>query len=545
MLGKDGQLDAARYPGFAALAGETTWYRNATTVSNSTWHALPSLLTGRYPTDTGPTAEDDPDSLFTLLDGYQLDVDEAVTGLCPSERCTASRPSRVSSLRALGSDASKVMRRRISLDGTEVDATAEFVEEPEAEGGDDDGVGPGALRRNQPARFTSFLDRLRPADRPTLHYLHLLVPHQPWRYLPSGRSYPHPKPDPGKLEDRWPAEPWPAELGRQRHLLQVQYVDGLVRAFVERLRETGLLDDAVLAVVSDHGVAFQPGQPVRGLVEGGLAPAVHPELMWVPFFLKLPGEGGGAVSDAGVELVDLVPTVADAVDAEVPWPVEGRSVLGPGRPPAAPKTFFQAQLVPAGVRPGERVEVDATTSWPLVLERSVPEELRGTDPLAPYRVGPQPELVGQRVDALGTGRPSPVRATVDRPGRLGLVDLASDSVPALVTGRLLGPSRARVVLALDGEVAAVVPTFGADPSQPAFAALLPEPLLQDGANELDLYLMDGAGAPLQPLDVQPALPGDEVLGLRVVADEGRGRLLGLVLVAGLLGHLEADAGAFE
>src|SRR5690242_12100386 len=35
--------------------------------------------------------------------------------------------------------------------------------------------------------------------------------------------------------------------------------------------------------------------------------------------------------------------------------------------------------------------------------------------------------------------------------------------------------------------------------------------------------------------------GDEVLGFGVVEDDRRGRLLGLVLVAGLLGALEADA----
>ena len=42
-----------------------------------------------------------------------------------------------------------------------------------------------------------------------------------------------------------------------------------------------------------------------------------------------------------------------------------------------------------------------------------------------------------------------------------------------------------------------------------------------------------------------ALSRHEVLGLGVVADERAGRLLGLVLVAGLLGALEADARAVE
>ena len=43
------RVDAGRYPGFAALAGTATWYRRATTVAETTYDALPAILTGRYP----------------------------------------------------------------------------------------------------------------------------------------------------------------------------------------------------------------------------------------------------------------------------------------------------------------------------------------------------------------------------------------------------------------------------------------------------------------------------------------------------------------
>ena len=42
------------------------------------------------------------------------------------------------------------------------------------------------LKANQPDRFQRFLAGLRPRDKPTLNFLHLLLPHHPWRYLPSG-----------------------------------------------------------------------------------------------------------------------------------------------------------------------------------------------------------------------------------------------------------------------------------------------------------------------------------------------------------------------
>ena len=46
------------------------------------------------------------------------------------------------------------------------------------------------LKANQPERFQRFLAGLRPSDRPTLNFLHLLLPHHPWRYLPSGSTHP-------------------------------------------------------------------------------------------------------------------------------------------------------------------------------------------------------------------------------------------------------------------------------------------------------------------------------------------------------------------
>ena len=43
------RIDAERYPNFAALARDATWYRRATTVAETTYDALPAILTGRDP----------------------------------------------------------------------------------------------------------------------------------------------------------------------------------------------------------------------------------------------------------------------------------------------------------------------------------------------------------------------------------------------------------------------------------------------------------------------------------------------------------------
>ena len=49
LLDAKGRIDRRVYPSFAALADQSTWYRNATGVAGFTPWALPAMLTGRYP----------------------------------------------------------------------------------------------------------------------------------------------------------------------------------------------------------------------------------------------------------------------------------------------------------------------------------------------------------------------------------------------------------------------------------------------------------------------------------------------------------------
>ena len=116
LVDEDGSIDASLYPNFAELAAASSWFRNATAVSPSTWHAVPSIATGMYPTEGAPVARDHPDSIFTMLGGsYEMDVTESITRLCPTSICEAADIDRTQSLRRLGGDVRRVVRSQLAL----------------------------------------------------------------------------------------------------------------------------------------------------------------------------------------------------------------------------------------------------------------------------------------------------------------------------------------------------------------------------------------------------------------------------------------------
>jgi hypothetical protein len=487
LVDRSGRIDEELYPGFARLAAHTTWYRNATAVSPTTWYSVPSSVTGHFPTENAlPVVSQWPGSLFTLFgSGYRYDVQEAITGMCPTARCD----------REGGGGLPELVDRAVNLYGDVVtpeevaaDPQATFIE------GDDPDIEFDAFDRFQPDRFSRFLDGLRDEHTPGIHYLHLLLPHTPWRLFPSGMSYARPERSPGQADAKWTAESeWPALQARQRHLLQVQYVDGLVNQFMDRLEQSGLLDTSVVVVMADHGVAFRPGQPVKGNKEKEVVDAITPEMAWVPLFVRVPGGAGGQVDDRNAMLVDILPTIAEVVGLELPANdgERGQSLLGPARP-SPTKLWFQAHDSDFfGVNAGSRSEFPSSRRAE-AFALGAGAWGTGTDrELRLFAIGPRRDLVGEGVSALELGQPSTVGAEVDIAPFFGAVNRSTGVVPAMIEGELSGdvePASA-VALALNGRIGAVSPVFPDVDAPNAFVGLLPEAWFRDGKNDLQLYLV--------------------------------------------------------
>src|SRR6266545_667624 len=291
LLDSKGQVDRQVYPNFGGFAADSTWYRNATGIAGFTPYAMPAMLTGRYPdksrTNAAPVAQVYRDNLFSLLGHfYNLKVFETVTQLCPPATC--GQTGTPAGLGPVIKQTAKVYRDIASPVEAQVDPTA-LGESPAATNATPGGATSlfGNLSQNQIRRTDKFVNSIHAGDpQPTLYFLHVLMPHAPWKFLPDGRSYSDPVGRPVLKGGLWPEAL--TKLNHERHLLQLAYTDRLVGQVVQRLKDQGLYDKSLVVMTADHGSGFSPTARSRAVGGGD-----EPTLMWVPLFIKTPHQGSG------------------------------------------------------------------------------------------------------------------------------------------------------------------------------------------------------------------------------------------------------------
>jgi Sulfatase len=491
LLDRDGRIDRVRYPSFAALAGRSTWYSRATTVSGSTTHAVPAILDGRRPVKGGlPTFAHHPRNLFTLLGrSYRLNVSEEAFYLCPRRLCpNAAEPSLGQRLRSLSSDVGVVYAHMVLPSALE-DGLPSISQGWGAFNGAD--AADAALEMlgddGRPGRFEAWVRSIRPSSPPALNFKHVLLPHVPWQYLPDGRGYRRAgHPPAGPEEGRAMNDPFLARQQYQRHLLQVGFTDRLLGRLIARLRQTGLWDRALVVVAADHGVSFRVGQTDRREV----TPETVEDIAPVPLFVKAPGQRAGRVSTRPVETIDILPTIADALGVRLPWRVDGRPAEGPapaGRP-----------AVDIVTRAWEPLRVDAAAlerRKRAALARKVLFFGSGSGGPGLYAVGPHRELLGRPVSALGATSDARASVAIDEASELADVDLRGP-LPALLSGRIsgAGPGRHDLALAVNGRVAAVSRSFPWE-GEERFSAFAPPQTFRSGRNVVEVFLVARSGAP--------------------------------------------------
>jgi arylsulfatase A-like enzyme/tetratricopeptide (TPR) repeat protein len=141
--------------------------------------------------------------------------------------------------------------------------------------------------------FTAWLSK-RSAERPFFAWLHYFDPHLP--YAP-------PAPYPSGYEG------------------EIAYVDSQIGSVLAALEASGVKEDTLIAITSDHGESLgEHGEKTHGFF-------VYDATLRVPLILSGPALPAGRRIAAPVRGIDILPTVLEALAAEIPERVQGASLL--------------------------------------------------------------------------------------------------------------------------------------------------------------------------------------------------------------------------
>ena len=441
------RIDAVRFPNFAAFAAGGTWYRHATTISEATRFSVPAMLDGRQPRPgVRETYAGHPSNLFTLLaPHYRLNVWEEATQLCPRSLCKPRGPMDV------------IWR----------------------------------MRHGRAQRFRAGVAGVQGGGgRPQLTFIHTLFPHEPRKYLPDGRSYrqatgPDALGGPPSYDNRFLTE-----QVEQRTLLQLQFTDHLLGELVARMKQVGVFNRSMVALMSDHGESFDvkrgPAAPFqrgkltyrRAVTEQNLE-----DIAGIAMFVKYPGQRRGLVDDRFVRHPDLLPTILRAADIPKPPGLIGHDLLDKG--------YRGHRIVQVEKQDGRFVSMPVQR-WLARVAASKAHELSlfGSGEQSLFSFGPAPALLGVPVDDLTAKAPGSLQASVAGADAIARVSTHGSFLPAQVYGTLTGGQAAghTLAFALNGTVVATAPSFAPlGKEHVAFSAMLPPGAFRDGPNRLEIF----------------------------------------------------------
>jgi hypothetical protein len=272
----------------------------------------------------------------------------------------------------------------------------------------------------------------------------------------------------------------------------------------------------VIVVTSDHGISHLPNAPQRDFVARTAA-----EIMRVPLIIKFPKAMAvpSRISDANVESIDIVPTIAGALGVRVTWPIDGASLLDQERPARRLKRMFSGD----GRR---RDDFDAAgPDLAQALARKL--ELFGDGARNRQRAPRLPEfdgLISLPLTALRIADDGPPAEVTDA-WEFEHVDLASPAVVFDVSGRFASPlPETYVAVAVNGVIEAVTRTWESNPrgwsATPGFG------VWRQGRNDIGVFLIghDQAGPLLRRVPLKDVRPADlNLISAAAAADWGVGQ----------------------
>lgn len=494
------QIDPDRFSNFARLADTGTWYPNATTVHDFTPQAVPAILCGRNPLPGQllPLPQNYPTSLFHLLsDSYQIHALEQATSLNVNTDMYKNRASLLSLTTDLAAMfAHSVLPQKIAEECMPMDENlwgGFFVQQQDQTFHPDgefiqwlsDRLG--AWRsKDRASQCRSFIQQIQHYPEATFHFAHIMLPHQPYTYLPSGKLY---------NSKFWPvaADTEDAHRRRQRHrkhalLLQLGLADKLLGEFLDELQRLERFNDSLIIAVADHGISFRDQSTGRELNAENL-----PEIAMVPLIIKYPNQQKPRVDATNAQITDIVPTIVEQLNCETIPNFDGRSLLDDKVDPSEFKFIMSRHgqiFTPTTL---ELVEAQN------VLHEQWVENFHLDNPRTTmYQYGPRLDALGlPTADIEGIAMDASIQSIQEQ--QVSQPISTENALPALVTGVVTVNEPAtqqplQLLIALNGEVVAQTPVF-VDRGAARFCTVLPEDLINLNGNTIRFFVI-----PDKPLD---------------------------------------------
>jgi len=162
---------------------------------------------------------------------------------------------------------------------------------------------------------------------------------------------------------------------------EVTLVDRWVGKLLKKVKDLGLWENTAIIFTTDHGFYIgEHGLTGKSLItqsgEHGLAP-LYEEVAHIPLMIRLPDMDGGRRCQAFVQPPDLMPTILELADAEIPERVQGKSLvpLLRGKKLAWRDFAVTSPSIIHGPIAGQRITV-TTNEWSLIHCGQVDEALK-------------------------------------------------------------------------------------------------------------------------------------------------------------------------
>jgi len=264
------------------LAEQSVVFTKTYTTAPSSPHAIPSLLTSRYPSEIA----------WRNTNAPHHPIDRTNTTLFEVLKAAGYRNHVLAS--------HWYFRKQRRLD--------QGVEEYDNRGSVN--LAPAYVDVSTPrimARLDEHLDTLVASKKPWSLLIHLPDPHA--RYMEHTGKTPN-----------WGKEPVD-EYDRE-----VFFVDAHITKLIEQLKDKGVSERTVIVVTSDHGEAFRE----HGFLFHGQT--LYDEVLRVPWILHVPGVAPARINTP-VSVLDIAPTLLDLLNIPQPAAFRGISVAGVLGPP--------------------------------------------------------------------------------------------------------------------------------------------------------------------------------------------------------------------